>query len=126
VQLDLYTQIILSVLSVYQSENKGICNNDTGWKFNINLNGLFNVTRVTAVAIGYRQMPKKESVKLCNVRFENHLTGTHLDEHRFMPSARRRNENSAFAKSKSCFVPSAPSVSTVDLFWLASTAVRKN
>jgi hypothetical protein len=31
-QLDLYTQIILSVLSVYQSANKSICNNDTRWK----------------------------------------------------------------------------------------------
>jgi hypothetical protein len=39
VQLDLYTQIILSVLSVYQSENKGIRNNDTGWKFKINVVG---------------------------------------------------------------------------------------
>jgi hypothetical protein len=32
VQLDLHTQIILSVLSVYQSANKGICNNATRWK----------------------------------------------------------------------------------------------
>jgi hypothetical protein len=38
VQLDLYTQIILSVLSVYQSANKGICNNDTGWKLKIKMN----------------------------------------------------------------------------------------
>jgi hypothetical protein len=37
VQLDLYTHIILSVLSVYQSANKGICNNDTRWKFKIKL-----------------------------------------------------------------------------------------
>jgi hypothetical protein len=36
VQLDLYTQIILSVLSVYQSTNKSICNNDTRWKLKIN------------------------------------------------------------------------------------------
>jgi hypothetical protein len=35
VQLDLYTQIILSVLSVYQSANKSICNNDTEWKIKI-------------------------------------------------------------------------------------------
>jgi hypothetical protein len=34
-QLDLYTQIILSVLCVYQSANKSICNNDTWWKFKI-------------------------------------------------------------------------------------------
>ena len=70
------------------------------------LNSLFNVTRVTAVASRYRQMPKKESVKLYNVRFENHSTWIHPDEHQFMPSARHRNENSAFAKSKSCFVSS--------------------
>jgi hypothetical protein len=31
-QLDLYTQIMLSVLSVYQSANKSICNDDTRWK----------------------------------------------------------------------------------------------
>jgi hypothetical protein len=37
VQLDLYTQIILYVLSVYQSANKIICYNDTGWKFKIKL-----------------------------------------------------------------------------------------
>jgi hypothetical protein len=36
-QLDLYTQIIFSVLSVYHSANKSICNNDTGWKFKINM-----------------------------------------------------------------------------------------
>jgi hypothetical protein len=33
VQLDLYTQIILSVLSVYQSANKSKCHtNYTGWQ----------------------------------------------------------------------------------------------
>jgi hypothetical protein len=37
VQLDLYTQIRLSVLSVYQSENKSICNNDTRWKLKISM-----------------------------------------------------------------------------------------
>jgi hypothetical protein len=36
VQLDLYTEIIFSVLSVYQSANKGICNSDTRWKIKIN------------------------------------------------------------------------------------------
>jgi hypothetical protein len=36
VQLDLYTQIILSVIRVYQSANKSVCYNDTGWKFKIN------------------------------------------------------------------------------------------
>jgi hypothetical protein len=36
VQLDLYTQIILSLFSVYQSANKSICNNDTWWKLKIN------------------------------------------------------------------------------------------
>jgi hypothetical protein len=41
VQLDLHTQIILSVLSVYQSANKGKCNNDTGWKFKITTFSLF-------------------------------------------------------------------------------------
>jgi hypothetical protein len=41
VQLDLYTQIVLSVLSVYQSANKSICNNDTGWKFKINERSIF-------------------------------------------------------------------------------------
>lgn len=89
------------------------------------LNGLFNVTRMTAVASRYRQMPlalkmatqlknwyfvpklrKKESVKLRNFRFENRLTWTHPDEHQFMPSARHRDKYSAFAKSKSCFVSS--------------------
>jgi hypothetical protein len=35
VQLDLYTHIILSVLSVYQSANRSIYNNDTPWKLKI-------------------------------------------------------------------------------------------